>query len=264
MRLAWELPASSRQALPHTARALFANRVYVEEARETEMTMRCNPFTIIELLPALHIAKYKGQQIVCINQIKQQYLFQYLYADDNDSEYADRSGNNSPDYHRRNGNPLSPVSKMRGDYVTDTSIMVCPITAGVPSQPFDEYKRSDWNCNCGYGGWDTEAAHVYQAYMWMANFRGATSYLNGEPEFPTKTGDSKEDQSFIAHRITFYGGGSAHSIGHKGVGLFGAGAAPNGHPITDSPVGYGDGHAKTLPRVEMKDRMTTSAGLYVW
>ncbi|MFT5129806.1 MAG: hypothetical protein ACI8W8_003435, partial [Rhodothermales bacterium] len=90
------------------------------------------------------------------------------------------------------------------------------------------------------------------------------TYLNGELEFPENTAVSSSDHSFIAHRITFYGAGSAHSIGHRGFGLFGTGTGPDGHMITDSPVGFGDGHARILPRGAMKARMQIPAGLYVW
>src|SRR5437588_11165233 len=51
------------------------------------------------LLPALTRAKYSGQRASCINNIRQQYVSQILFADDNPGKFA-RHDYVSPDYHR--------------------------------------------------------------------------------------------------------------------------------------------------------------------
>jgi prepilin-type N-terminal cleavage/methylation domain-containing protein len=216
------------------------------------------------LLPSLSQARYKAKQSNCLSNMKQQSLYQFIYAGDNDGKFPEHKYDSSPDYHRRSSRAGSIVNVMKGDYVTDAAILICPITEAVESQPHGEYWRNDWTTGA-YGGWDTAASNVYQAYMWFANFHsGSVTYLNGELEFPENMAVSSSKHSFITHRITFYGAGSAHSIGHRGYGLFGTGIGPDGHPIMDNPVGYGDGHVRISPRGEMTDRMRIPAGLYVW
>ena len=51
------------------------------------------------LLPALGRAKHKGMRTACINNIRQQYLSQVMYADDNHGKFAPHD-DISPDYHR--------------------------------------------------------------------------------------------------------------------------------------------------------------------
>src|SRR6266487_5136310 len=51
------------------------------------------------LLPALAKAKYSGMRTSCINNIKQQYLSQILYADDSNGKFPFHE-DVSPDYHR--------------------------------------------------------------------------------------------------------------------------------------------------------------------
>jgi prepilin-type N-terminal cleavage/methylation domain-containing protein len=243
----------------------------------SRMRSVCRRFTLIELLvviaiiailaalllPSLSRARYSAGQASCLNNIKQQYLYQYMYASDNDENFAERS-ESSPDYLRQSATPTSIVNVMSEDYVTDGAILICPLTAKVPSQPYSEYARNDWRAG-SYGGWDSGASHIYQAYMWLAGFHSSSvTYLNDELQFPENTEESTSDHSFITHRITFYGAGNAHSIGHRGYGLFGTGAPPDGHPITDNPVGFGDGHARIRPRTEMTTRMRIPPGLYPW
>src|SRR6267143_1645558 len=55
------------------------------------------------LLPALAKSKYSGMRASCINNIKQQYLSQILYADEQNGRFA-RHDDSSPDYHRTAGN----------------------------------------------------------------------------------------------------------------------------------------------------------------
>ena len=83
------------------------------------------------LLPALAKAQYSGKRTVCINNIKQQYLSQVMYSADNDGKFPKRANQISPDYHRWNGNPASIVNVMRGTYVPNRWILICPITSQV-------------------------------------------------------------------------------------------------------------------------------------
>src|SRR5438067_9815950 len=98
-----------------------------------------NGFTLIELLvviaiiailaamllPALGKAKYSGMRASCINNIRQQYLSQIMYADDASGKFPDHD-DVSPDYHRTgNTGPRSIVNAMRGTYLKNTRILIC-------------------------------------------------------------------------------------------------------------------------------------------
>src|SRR5882762_3062299 len=80
------------------------------------------------LLPALARAKYKGSRVACLNNIREQYVSQILYADDNRGKFQQHD-DGSPDYHRLNGRKDSIVDSMRRTYVPNTWILICPITA---------------------------------------------------------------------------------------------------------------------------------------
>ena len=215
------------------------------------------------LLPALSQARYKGHQTNCLSNLKQQYLYQYIYASDSDEKFALRT-EHSPDYLQQGGHSTSIVSVMKDDYLTDASVLICPLTAKVESQPHSEYARNDWRSG-SYGGFDSGASNIYQAHMWLAGYNKPwVTYLNDELEFPGTPAEGSAEHSFITHRITFYGAGNAHSIGHRGFGLFGTGAPPDGHPIMDQPTCFADGHARIRSRGELLPRMQVPAGIYVW
>src|SRR5579872_371976 len=65
------------------------------------------------LLPALAKAKYSGSRAACLNNIRQQYLSQIMYADDYRGNFQQHD-DGSPDYQRLNGNKNSIVDSMRG------------------------------------------------------------------------------------------------------------------------------------------------------
>src|SRR2546430_6712632 len=63
------------------------------------------------LLPALSRGKYSGKKSACLNNIRQQYLSQIMYADDFSGKFPEHD-DGSPDYHRLNGNTRSIVNSM--------------------------------------------------------------------------------------------------------------------------------------------------------
>jgi len=239
-----------------------------------------NRFTLIELLvviviiailiallmPALRKARYKAKQLVCLNNMKQQYLPQIQFAGDNDGAFAPHN-DRSMEYHRSWGHADCIVYEMRDSYISNADIFICPIVATVPSQA-DElmFTNNDWSRSSGWGGWNTDAENINQAYMWNANFTKGNisiSYQNDTPEFPKRLGQLDTGDHLITHRVSLEPI-AFHSPAHNGDGMAGSGSLPLGHSVTDSPLMYGDGHMVILPRNEMKLRVRVGSIQYAW
>lgn len=236
-----------------------------------------NGFTLIELLvviaiiaiiaglllPALSRGKYSGKKSACINNIRQQYLSQMMYADDFRGNFPPHD-DVSPDYHRLNGNPRSIVDSMRGTYVKNTAILICPITR-VFGKVWPTYESMSGG-DAGYGGWDTKAQNVYTPYMWFANFPGMT-FLNtdgvksanpdeNEPAWPRNTSECDSRRAFITHRISSTPGIAVWDTGHLGKHDAGKVSRPlyAFSATPDQPVGQADGSVVIRPKAKMKPR----------
>ncbi len=243
-------------------------------------------FTLIELLVVIAIiailaamlmtslarAKYSGMRTACISNIRQQYLPQITYADDNNGKFA-RHDDVSPDYHRTAGNVGSSiVDLMRKTYVPNSSILICPITRM-------NFGRTWWNyesmakfadaSTTDYGGWDTTAAYVFTPYMWLANLTPVLQYVDpsgkvntqnpemNEPPWPTKTMECDSRRAFITHRVSKTPGSKFWDVGH--MGRFDAtslgSSAGFGWSITpDQPVGQADGSVVVRKKTLLKPR----------
>ncbi len=207
------------------------------------------------LLPSLARAKYKGSRTACVNNIRQQYLAQILYADDNQGKFQQHE-DSSPDYHRLGGRKDSIVDSLRGKYVSSSWILICPITAKSFGRLWLNYADpaafADKNTR-DYGGWDTTAANVYTPYMWFANFPGM-KYLSAsgskdpkaedlEPEWPKTSYECESRRAFITHRVSDTPGTKLWDVGH--LGRFDAGSVSRQFMefslTPDQPVGQADG-----------------------
>jgi len=217
------------------------------------------------LLPALTRAKYTGKKAGCINNIRQQYLCQIMYADDFNGKFP-RHDDVSPDYQRTaNTGPNSNVSLLRGTYVKNSWITICPITRSF-GKIWTNYDRPNGIAGPGYGGWDTKEVNVYTPYMWFANFPGMTFVApdgkksvnpeENEPAWPTKASECESKRAFITHRVSDSPGSALWDVGH--LGKFGAGSTSKPlweFSITpDQPVGQADGSVIIRPKTKIKAR----------
>lgn len=210
------------------------------------------------LLPALARAKYKSQRTMCIDNLRQHYLSQIMYADDNSGKFCYHD-DSSPDYHRTpDTEGRSIVDLMRKTYVPNTAVLICPITARDFGQFWWNY-ASMTNYADGtttdYGGWDTPAPYVYTPYMWLANLTPLMQYVDptgtvnanpsfNEPAWPTRTSECDSRRAFDTHRVSKTPGSAFWDVGH--MGRFNAsslsGARGLGWSIApDQPVGMSDG-----------------------
>ncbi len=226
------------------------------------------------LLPALARAKYKGSRVACANNIRQQYLSQMMYTHDNRSKFPQHD-DGSPDYHRLGGRKDSIVDVMKGAYVPNTWVTICPITAKTFGRVWFNY-ASPRNFADGstrdYGGWDTTAANVYTPYMWLANFPGMT-YLSEsgstdpnapdkEPPWPQKAEECDSRRAFITHRISDTPGSKVWDVGHLGrfdaTGVRGLFLQFSLAP--DQPVGMADGSLIVRPKALVRKRAVGGPG----
>jgi len=224
------------------------------------------------LLPALAKAKYSGMRTSCINNIKQQYLSQILYADDSNGKFPFHD-DVSPDYHRTAATGAkSIVNAMRGTYVKNTRILICPITANGVGRTWLNYANPASFADSStteYGGWDTTASYVFTPYMWLANFTAAPAmkFVNAqetvsanpdenEPAWPMKSSELESRRAFITHRVSDTPGTALWDLGH--LGRFGGGTQHKplwSWAITaDQPVGQADGSIIVRPKALIRVR----------
>ena len=221
------------------------------------------------LLPALARAKYSGSKSQCINNIRQQYLSQIMYADDSSGRFALHT-DGSPDYHRTaQTGARSIVTLMRKNYVPNSWVTICPITAKTFGKTWWNYANpasfADGNTK-DYGGWDTTAAYVYTPYMWLANFPGmrfvapdgkvSSNPDENEPAWPKTSAECDSRRAFITHRISDTPGVALWDAGHLGKHFAGTSSKPFwAFSISpDQPTGYADGSVKILKKALVKPR----------
>ena len=230
------------------------------------------------LLPALSKSKYISQRTYCVNSIRQMYLGQFIYADDFKGKFCFHN-DPSPDYQKSptstGPNPAAPqdiVDLMRGTYIKNTQLTICPILANtfglINRGGYDVgtyFASTTVNYN-NYGGWDGNNEYVETGYMWFANYKdedgnpvtylnplGTTSPSEGtiEPAWPVLTVDCTSQRAFMTHRISKTPGSVYWDLGHLG----GFDRTPDsGDPFSvwslskDQPVCYADGSVIVRPR----------------
>jgi len=229
------------------------------------------------LLPALSKSKYAGMRASCLNNIRQQYVAQILYADENRGKFA-RHDDSSPDYQRTSGNVgQSIVDVMRGTYMKNTAVMICPITRLSFGQIWGNYDSMSKFAAPGvtdYGGWDTPAANVYTPYMWLANLTPLMQYVDttgrvntdpglNEPSWPKQATECDSRRAFITHRVSKTPGSKWWDLGHLGrmdaTDLAGGGVL-GWSKTPDQPVGHADGSIIIRKKVLVQPRAVGGPG----
>jgi prepilin-type N-terminal cleavage/methylation domain-containing protein len=219
------------------------------------------------LLPALGKAQFAGRRTHCINNIREQWLSQMLYANDFLGKFAFHQ-DQSPDYHRTpTTGKSSIVSSMRGSYLGNTRVLICPITKafGKDWPPYTDPSATDGS---GYGGWDTGADMVFTPYLWLANYtarpnmkfltsdgRVDASDPSSEPPWPTKQEECDSRRAFVTHRLSDTPYVVRSDLGHLGsFQNYDKRSFSEWCVTVDQPVGYADGHVDVHKRTQFRPR----------
>ena len=227
------------------------------------------------LLPALAKARYQAQRAYCLNNVKQQYLAQWMYTLENDGQFPLHNGPRANFLGADWGTHQTRIHDyMYGtSYVPDSQIFLCPALvrfgAHFSSNTFRITSDAD------YGGWDTDAAMIMTPYCWTAKYRDSggapMNFLNGEPGWPDNAEECRADRAFIFHLfwsyIDNYTGGGVLAYGTQDYTHGGLRDLSPSTPEAqwekaqshDNPVGYADGHVEFHLKSEMKPRANATA-----
>ena len=162
-------------------------------------------------------------------------------------------------YDRSNLNTAMFGSK----YLANPQIMICPRLTQYACEDLGWYYEDVYKVDGGVGGWGSTADYRMSAYAWyvgshpMVTRTSPTVYtlltptmVPGETQFPMSTRQAKSTAAMIAHLMY-----EEATPNHGGVG-------PNWyaspHPVTEMPVGYGDGHVEIHRGKEIKVAHTAS------
>jgi hypothetical protein len=177
---------------------------------------------------------------------------------------------------------------MRGSYVKNTHVTICPILAGtfglINRGGYNEgiYFASTTENDNGYGGWDGNNQYVETGYMWFANYTdgsgnpiefvnaaGNTNAEEGplEPAWPAVAGDCTSQRAFMTHRISFTPNGGVYwDLGH--LGNFDqnpqSGQGDVWSQSVDQPVGYADGSTIVRARKLFLKRVNINGTTYFY
>jgi len=217
------------------------------------------------LLPAINKARYQAMRIVCINNMKQQYYPQLMYATDNDGRFAPHD-DWAPSSFRSNGAKDSIHTLMAGTYVTDSEFFFCPLLTYLGANHADLSWRHP---TMSFGAWDTNAANISSGYLWTANFRTVhggipvkpqfsfTAYDGtsvNTPPFPDKADECTGTTAFIFHGCEVFENSATVDYTHGGAGVVPGPPDFTNTTVLDNPVGWGDGHVEVSLRSQMKPR----------
>ena len=229
------------------------------------------------LMPSLNKARLAGQRVVCMNDSKQQMLFQLMYASDAKGKFPNHKYS-EPWYVRAPDGPEETLHAAYKNYVgTGSKVFVCPALTRFAREDAvwsGYYADTRWtNAALDLGGWDAKLpngnipAYIGIPYNWYNNFdpMGATidfaSY--GETPWAKNLAECKSTAVSVTHitsiapiqykmRDRSHGGSVGWGIKPTG-NLF-----ASGNKTLDNPVGYADGHVQMTLKSKMKVRASYS------
>jgi prepilin-type N-terminal cleavage/methylation domain-containing protein len=222
------------------------------------------------LMPALQKAKYQTKRVVCMSNVRQQSVIFFTYSQDNDDKFpphTERIALRVKDTF--DATELNIWSAFYDSYVTDSKILICPITRimGV------HYANTDFVPNMNgagrtFGGWDSKVAGtdtpssvISVAYNWYANFTPSlpggpewpVTFYNGETPWPKNMTECSPNRTLISHNVMANAWG-LYDNSHGGTGIQVADLKIDSSEEIDNPIGLADGHviyrlkSKTLLR----------------
>ncbi len=222
------------------------------------------------LMPALENARYQARRIVCMNNIKQQSMVFFTYAQDNNDRFpphTERIALRVKDTF--DPNELNIWSAFYRSYMTNSQILICPITRVIGVHYADTaFVPSVDKRGRAWGGWDSKLAGtdippsvISVAYNWYANFTPSlygrhlwpVTFHNGEIPWPKKMDECSANRTLISHNIMANEWG-LYDNSHGGTGIQIANLKIDSSEEIDNPIGLADGHvifrlkSKTLLR----------------
>jgi hypothetical protein len=226
---------------------------------------------------ALKKAKYIARQKLCISNVRQQTMTFYSYATDNNDRFPEHRAH-LPYNARQNfpglENPLSPWETMRESYITDSRVLICPITAKLSTS----LAETDWigsqTANGRWGGWDgldrttgERPDHVPIPYNWYANFSPISSsgfeYLNGERAWAEKMSQCASTVTFITHPVIWLTSTSYNAIDNSHGGNFRDGTNPDEwSDSVDNPIGMADGSVEIRAKSKTDKRAVWQSNVF--
>jgi len=243
------------------------------------------------LMPTLQKARTAAQAVVCISNMKQQYVVQSAYASGNDGQFP-TNGAALANYHhittatKNDYMYRTDIYAAYKSYVGNGKIFVCPATASFASKNTElgYYRDAKWYqprqlWGWWYGGWDAKFNAMAGAmgeivrespYNWYANYKPNRFLWAVSPAAPATTHvlfASKADMwaansmelrassAFISHELYKQNGNVVdRSHGGNVSGPKVTGFPTNPPASRSSPVTFGDGSVSKVPASQAKLR----------
>jgi prepilin-type N-terminal cleavage/methylation domain-containing protein/prepilin-type processing-associated H-X9-DG protein len=120
------------------------------------------------LLPALSRARLKAQGVQCVSNLRQLYLANTMFADENKGRYvpgaADMMTTNLERWHGVREDLSSPFDPKKGplaEYLVDSQVKMCPLFS-----EYQDLEDNPWAFEAGTGGYGYNAVYVGGAYQY--------------------------------------------------------------------------------------------------
>lgn len=198
-------------------------------------------------------------EIICVSNVRQLYLGNINYANDNDDWYADRGHVVYPEYFKFDTDPGGYNARVLLNSYLASGVNFCPIQTGSTGpgfrffhpEPYIYGRYANWSAGTpaviATGNW-----LVVTGYISFAGFDHDSShpvvYVSGEPRFPNRLSEGEPNSALISHQRR----DNTHDFMHGGGGFW----ADILNLSYSSPLGYADGSAVLHRASEIRLRTT--------